>query len=146
MARETIHADFGSLVEFTGHLRKDLRDASKAMPAIAEAIVSSVEDVFLAQGAVPGQGRWASLTEETKRQRRGTAPYDILSDTGTMRNSIAPRAGNNWAEAFTDVPYFGFHRWGTVHMPRRDPYAIDEGELLAETTDILLAFFRRRRQ
>lgn len=143
--RETVRADYSSLIEFPKNIRKDLGSAAKAMPIIGEAIVGEVENVFLRQGAVGNGTRWADLTDETKRQRRGSAPYDILSDSGVMRNSIAPRSGNDWAEAFTDVPYFGYHRWGTIYMPRRDPFEIDEGELLAETTDILLSFFKKRR-
>lgn len=141
---ELLTFDFSELEDFARHLREDHAKAARAMPIVAEAMVTAVQEVFEQEGAVGPHPLWPGLKDSTKRQRRGTEPFWILRDTGTMAASIEPEAGDTYAQAFTDSPYFTYHRTGTSRMAKRDPYQIDEDAFLLEAYDVFWSFFRRR--
>lgn len=148
---ETLSADFSQLKRFAEDLRRDHAKATRAMGVTAEALVSAVMDVFELEGQVGPHEKWDDLADSTKASRRGGEPFKILQDTGIMAASITPDSGDGFAEAFTDNPYFGYHRTGTKNadgsqrMARRDPYQIDEAAFLEEAEDIFFQFFRRNR-
>lgn len=148
MAHDAIRMDFSALGNFAKNVRKDLNDASQAMPAIAEAIKFEVDETFLKGGAVPGQFAWEELSEKTiEGRRRGpnakSPPYKILVDSGVLAESMATREGVDWAEVFSDNPYLPAHRSGNF-LPIRDPFDIDEDALTEEATEMLFQYFRRR--
>lgn len=95
---------------------------SRVLPAVAEALVSAVSDVYDAEG--PG---WEPLKEGTLRGRRGSSSR-ILQDTGVMAGSTHGVTGNDWAEAAAGVDYANFHATGTGRMARRDPFDLGKNE------------------
>lgn len=135
------------LNDFLKGIGRDLKDASRAMPVIAESMHAAVQEVFEQQGAVGNKPKWQDLADSTKRQRRGSEPYNILFDTGHLALRMTPNSGNTWAEVFNDLEYLKYHNSDAprTKIPLRDPFGIDEEEMMAEAVDICLAYFRRNR-
>ncbi len=104
-------------------------------PAIAQLLVSAVEDVFESEGF----GSWPDLAPATIRARRGTNAK-ILQDTGNLAGSIQPRSGSRVAEAFTRVPYAKFHVSDAPRnvIPKRDFLAIKFKDVTSQAAQILL--------
>ncbi|HEX4334702.1 MAG TPA: hypothetical protein VH062_02245 [Polyangiaceae bacterium] len=71
------------------------------MPSAAQVLVDAVDYEFYSEG----RGQWKpslrALLEGGK----------TLNDTGVLAGSIQPDYGEDWATAFTDVPY------GVYHLP-----------------------------
>lgn len=109
------------------------RALTHALPAIGEALVAAVNDVYEAEG--PG---WEPLAASTLKRRRGSSAK-ILQDAGVMAGSTHHEIGADWAEASAGVDYADFHAGGTSRMPRRDPFDLGpfEGPLLDEVADML---------
>ena len=84
-------------------------------PAVAQVLVSAVDDVFQTQGF----GKWPDLAPATIRARRGSGAK-ILQDKGVLAGSITPRSSARVAEAFTRVPYGTYQVTGTSRMPERN--------------------------
>ena len=115
--------DFSELEDVLGELEKRGANLSDYGPVAADILVGAVLEVFEQEG--PG---WAAT------QRGGT----ILQDTGNLVNSISPHSEGEIAEAFTNVPYAGFHVTGTRNMPQRDFLAIDQEATLEEIATAIL--------
>lgn len=113
---------------------------AQSAPVIAQNLVYHIEEVFAREGAVAGRPRWPDLAESTKRQRRGTS-YVILQNTGALAGSITPYYEGPVADAFTNVPYGGFHVSKAPRhvLPLRDFTAIDMEAAQKEGADIILA-------
>ncbi len=62
----------------------------------------------------------------------------MLIDSGNLAGSITRAWNEREAEAYTEVPYAGFHVTGTSRMPARDFTAVDIDELLEEAATLLL--------
>lgn len=75
----------------------------KAKPVIAEMMLSSIADMFEAQG--PG---WAPLAPSTVARRRGVT-HMILQDTGVMAASGAPAYGPDFVDIVFGASYAGYH-------------------------------------
>jgi phage gpG-like protein len=128
---------------------EDLQDAGAAvaaetMPVLAEILVSAVHEVFEHEGAVAGRARWPELAESTKRKRAKRQPsgvFKILQDTGLLAGSIMPFADQAVAEAFTNVPYAGYHISDAPRriIPLRDFTDIDFVTAQAEAVDVILS-------
>lgn len=143
----------GSLVEFDStelqQALEALRDAgsdvaAETMPVLAEILVSAVHEVFEREGAVAGLPRWQDLAESTKRKRAKRQPsgvFKILQDRGILAGSIMPNADQSIAEAFTNVPYAGYHISAAPRriIPLRDFTNIDFQAAQAEAVDVILA-------
>lgn len=93
------------------------------MMVAAEELVAGVHEEF----DTAGRGSWAPLAESTLRKRRGTTAQ-ILVDTGRLRASIFASAGDNWAEAATDVEYAVYHvsNEPRTKIPLRNFFDVDE--------------------
>lgn len=118
--------------------------AAEVTPAIAEVLVSAIQEVFEKEGAVAGQPKWPELAPSTKKKRAKRQPsgvFTILQDTGLMAGSITPYSEALVAEAFTNVPYAGFHvsQRARRKIPLRDFTAIDFDAAQAEATDMILS-------
>lgn len=143
----------GSLVDIDASaLLNALSDLSRAgadvqaetLPALAEILVSAVQDVFIHEGAVAGRPKWPELAASTKRKRAKRQPsgvFTILQDTGLLAGSIMPYADAGVAEAFTNVPYAGFHVSDGPRrkLPKRDFTDIDFDAAQAEAVDLILS-------
>lgn len=143
----------GSLVEFdSSELQRALellRDAgsdvaAETMPVLAEILVSSVHEVFEREGAVAGLPKWPDLAPSTKRKRakrQASGVFKILQDTGNLAGSIMPYADHEVAEAFTNVPYAGYHISAAPRriIPLRDFTNIDFEAAQREAVDVILA-------
>jgi phage gpG-like protein len=161
---------------------------AETTPALAEILVTSVQEVFTREGAVAGRPKWQDLAESTKENRlrkirggrklRGGGTYmhegqwytesakerrarikrqgkarekrkareasiafTILQDTGNLAGSIMPYADQAVAEAFTNVPYAGFHVSDAPRkrLPKRDFTDIDFEAAQAEAVDLILS-------
>ena len=118
--------------------------AAETMPVLAEILVSSVHEVFEREGAVAGRPRWPELAESTKRKRakrQASGVFKILQDTGILAGSIMPHADQAVAEAFTNVPYAGYHISDAPRriIPLRDFTDIDFESAQREAIDVILA-------
>lgn len=90
------------------------KSIDRALPVVAEMLLSAVHDVIEAGG--PG---WPDLADSTKRQRRGST-YKLLQDTGVFAASLAPQYGSTYAEVVDGTTYGHYHVTGTSRMPARD--------------------------
>lgn len=143
----------GSVVEFDSSALVDALDrlsqagadvAAETMPVLAEILVSAVHEVFEHEGAVAGRPKWPDLAESTKAKRarrQGSGVFKILQDTGLLAGSIMPYADQSVAEAFTNVPYAGYHISDAPRrvIPKRDFTDIDFETASREAVDVILA-------
>lgn len=143
----------GSLVDLDSSALIDalerLRDAganvaAETMPVLAEILVSAVHEVLEREGAVAGRPKWPELAESTKRKRakrQASGVFKILQDTGNLAGSIMPYADAEVAEAFTNVPYAGYHISDAPRrvIPKRDFTDIDFEAAQADAVDVILA-------
>jgi|SRR6187551_311957 len=83
------------------------------------------------------QGR----AREKRRQREASIAFTILQDTGNLAGSIMPYADQSVAEAFTNVPYGGFHVSDAPRkrLPKRDFTDIDFEAAQREAVDMILS-------
>lgn len=141
---ETVEIDFSSMMKAVGGLQRQLSDAHRTLPIIAEALVSSVQDVFEHEGAVGGKPRWEGLKKSTLRKRRKSSNPKILQDTGILAASIAPASSDRWVAAYTGVRYAKYHISDLPRrvIPLRDFFDVDLGEFYAEAADVILSKFR----
>jgi phage gpG-like protein len=162
---------------------------AETTPALAEILVTSVQEVFTREGAVAGRPKWQDLAESTKenrlrklrggkslrggggtyleggqwytesakdrrarikrqgkarekrKQRESSIAFTILQDTGNLAGSIMPYADQAVAEAFTNVPYAGYHVSDAPRkrLPKRDFTDIDFEAAQAEAVDMILS-------
>ncbi len=61
-------------------------------------------------------GAWAPLQPSTLARKRGRK---ILTETGTLRGSVAMDVGAGSVEVGTNVPYGKYHQFGTRRMVAR---------------------------
>lgn len=126
--------DASSLIALVRELEQRGGSAGDAMRVVSELVVSAVQDVFERQG--PG---WPPLAPVTiARRRGGGGAAKMLIDTGNLSGSITRAWNDREAEAYTDVPYAGYHVTGTSRMPARDFTEVDIDELLEESAALLL--------
>lgn len=115
--------------------------AAEVMPAIAENLVFHVQEVFEREGAVAGNSRWKELAKSTlaARRKKGAGAM-ILQDSGFLAGSITAFSEAIVAEAFTNVPYAGFHvsKAPRKKIPLRDFTAIDFELAQKEACDLIL--------
>lgn len=76
-----------------------------------------------------------------RKEREALIAFTILQDTGTLAGSIMPYADQQVAEAFTNVPYGGFHVSDAPRkrLPKRDFTDIDFEAAQAEAVDVILS-------
>jgi phage gpG-like protein len=112
----------------------------QVMPIAAEILVSAVQEVFEREGAVAGKPKWPDLADSTKARRRGSS-YKILQNTGLLAGSVTPFSEKLVAEAFSNVPYAGYHvsQRPRKKLPLRDFTDIDFESAQKEFADVLLA-------
>jgi phage gpG-like protein len=138
---DQVKIDFGPLgaaLEKVGNAGAEV--LAQAAPIIADNLVFHVQEVFEREGAVAGHPRWPGLAESTKKARRGQS-YVILQNTGVLAGSITPYSEGPIAEAFTNVPYAGYHvsQAPRHKLPLRDFTDIDFEQAQKEAADIILA-------
>ncbi len=105
-------------IDLTEGMEQRSTDLSPVLEVIASDLSTFVDTTFAASTDPEGQ-EWRDLAPLTKELRRGTAPYKPLIDTGTLRNSITATHGARSILIGTNVPYAGFHQFGTVDIPER---------------------------
>lgn len=118
----------------------------QVMSVGAEILVAEVLEVFDKQGAVHGGEAWVpfwwqrrGLPKPSGRRWQGTLM--LLQDSGVLVGSITPFSEALVAEAFTNVPYAGFHvsqRPRRV-IPMRDFTLIDFEKAQSEFIDVILS-------
>lgn len=137
--------DFSALMGAVSEFRRNMSDASRALPVIAESLHSHVIDVFDKEGAVPGHSKWPPLSPATLKRRRASANPKILQDTTHLIGSITPYASGTFVEAYTNVPYAIYHVSKAPRrvIPLRDFFAIDEKSFYADAADTLLAIITK---
>lgn len=84
--------------------------------------------------------RQAKATAKRK-EREASIAFTILQDTGNLAGSIMPYADQQVAEAFTNVPYGGFHVSDAPRkrLPKRDFTDIDFEAAQREAVDVILS-------
>lgn len=118
--------------------------AAETMTVLAEILVSAVHETFEREGAVGGRQKWPDLAESTKRKRakrQSSGVFTILQDTGILAGSIMPYSDQTVAEAFTNVPYAGYHTSAAPRqkIPLRDFTDIDFERVQNEAVEVILA-------
>lgn len=120
--------------------------AGNLMQVGAEILVAEVLEVFEQEGAVGGHGRWPEFAWERDglprpQGRRWQGNLKLLQDTGVLVGSITPYAEQGVAEAFSNVPYAGYHvsRRPRKKIPLRDFTLIDFDKAQREFADVILA-------
>lgn len=123
------------LVKIVREMERRGNNLEDLTPAIAQLLVSAVEDVFETEGF----GAWPDLAPATIRARRGTGAK-MLQDTGNMAGSIRPRHGARVAEAFTSVPYAKYHisKEPRTIIPLRDFLDIKFDDVTDKAAQILI--------
>jgi phage gpG-like protein len=128
-----------------GLFREGTGVMGEVAPVIADMLVTAVADEFASEG----RGRWPGLADSTiakRRKRQPTGKIRILQDTGIMAGSMTPYSNAQLAEAFTNVPYSGFHTSKRPRriIPLRDFTDVDLAEVQEEAAELLLAYVLRR--
>lgn len=121
--------------------------SGQVMPAVAEVLVSEILEVFEREGAVAGRSKWPDFwwarqgLEKPKTRRFSTGVLKLLQDTGNLVGSITPYSEHAVAEAFSNVPYAGYHvsQRPRKKIPLRDFTDIDFEAAQREATEIILA-------
>ena len=123
--------EIGKLLRKAGD---DAADMTPTMKVVAEGLVADVNDLWESAGG----GTWDDLEDSTKARRRG-GTYQILKDTGRAAQSVQALAGNDWAEASTDVEYMKYHVGDEprTKIPKRDPFDLGEASLSRAQKTIL---------
>lgn len=124
-------------VQFSREILRVGANAGNMRPAfdkVHDTIRNVEKKQFSTEGAAYSGG-WAPLAPSTVRYkaRRGLDPR-ILHATGRLRRSFTTKGDPDHVyrasadEMFTGsrVPYAKFHQLGTVRMPRRRPFELDE--------------------
>ncbi len=118
----------------------------QVMPVGAEILVAEVLEVFDKQGAVRGGEAWVpfwwqryGLSRPKGRRWQGT--LKLLQDSGVLVGSITPFSEALVAEAFTNVPYAGFHvsQRPRRKLPMRDFTLIDFEQAQKDFVDVILS-------
>jgi phage gpG-like protein len=80
---------------------------------------------------------------QKRAEREASIVFTILQDTGNLAGSIMPYADGEVAEAFTNVPYGGYHVSDAPRkkLPKRDFTDIDFEAAQTEAVDVILAQF-----
>ncbi len=117
-----IDVDAGGVVRSLMAIQSRARHLSMAV--VAEELLGAVDDVFQAEGAVPGGMKWDPLKASTIRRHPRRAGRPILQATGRTAN-FQPKTFPLGAEVRSPSQSAGFHVTGTSRMARRDMTAID---------------------
>jgi len=130
-----------------GTILKDLEQRyagsiGSALGQISQIMVGQVEDEF----QTAGHGKWAPFAASTlkRRLKKGGDPK-LLQDTAIAAGSVFPLVEADAAVAYTNVPYMIFHTSQEPRrvIPYRNPFDIDDDELLSQATDIILTALAR---
>lgn len=104
-------------------------------PHVSEILVTAIEAVFEAEGAVGGKPKWEP-SERAKEQGGQT-----LQDSGNLAGSVQGEWDASSAFAGSDVPYGKFHLGepsADRKIPVRDWLAIDMHAVTDEVTEFIL--------
>lgn len=142
-----VRCDTDELVSVLESLERQGASLSHLTPQIAHILVGAVERQFETEGEGHdklaehfGQSGWPPHAPSTlaKRLKKGGTPR-LMQDTGVLAGSISPEHGDEFAVAYTNVPYIRYHLRGGPIIPKRNPFEIEEEHVLRETIDLLLA-------
>lgn len=108
-----------------------------ALEQIAMVMTGMVEDEYQTQG----HGKWPGFAESTLRKRRKSQSPKLLQDTGNAAGSTTEAVEQDSAVAFTAVTYMVYHTSQEPRhvIPYRNPFDVDEKQLLDQAADIVLA-------
>lgn len=112
---------------------------SDLMDVLAEGLVAAVGTQF-EEEAGHTQGAWPELAESTLEQEgRESGSTKILQDSGALA-AVLPFAGDDVAEAYTNVPYAKFHvsKAPRTKIPLRDFLDIDWEFVTNEAMELVL--------
>lgn len=127
--------ELGDLVDGAADRMKNLSPA--VAERVREATQAIVRENFETEGAASGHP-WPPLKASTvlDRRRKGFPPRPILVRTGRLKRSATLpgsesvfRSTNDSVTVGTSVSYARFHRTGTRHLPRRDPFRFAREQL-----------------
>lgn len=106
---------------------------------IGDELVEARESGKQRRARIKRQGR----AKAKRAEREASIVLTILQDTGNLAGSIMPYADGEVAEAFTNVPYAGYHISDAPRkrIPKRDFTDIDFEAAQAEAVDVILAQF-----
>jgi len=129
---DLVRVDSSELVHAIYQYQGRARNLRRVLPAVGDALVAVVSDVYEAEGP-----DWEPLTDATKSQRRGSTEK-ILQDTGVMKDSTERAVGADWVEALGGAAYTDFHATGTRFMPKRNPFDLGpfEEDFLEDAADM----------
>lgn len=110
------------------------RNLEPVLSVAAEDLKTLVDDSFEGSRS-PAGVRWQPLAPATVKKRRQGSSKPLV-DTGNLRNSINASSGPGRLSVGTNVPYAGFHQFGTGDIPARPflPIAGSPGSLSLVTT------------
>lgn len=97
--------------------QRRLLDLTPVFRVAGEDLKTLIDDSFETSRAPNGQP-WETLKPATIRKRRQRSSKPLV-DTGVLRNSISYSASARTLRFGTNVPYAGFHQFGTEHIPPR---------------------------
>jgi phage gpG-like protein len=133
----TTDFDTRALQKVVDEFAKKGGETERLMPTVASILVEAVDYQFDTEG----KGTWKKSARAILQGGKTLQDHGFLAD-------IQPDHGKDWGEAYSDLPYAGFHlppeKSGhpvtTGKMPVRDYLAIDEQEALEEIGDLFTAF------
>jgi len=135
----SVKLDYSELKTLFQDFERDIHAGlANVMPVAAEMLVSAVQEEFDTEG----HGMWPDLSPLTlQRRRKEGRGAKILQDTGRAAGSITPMHGEDFAMAFTNVPYMVFHTSDQPRskIPLRNPFALyDEDRVQDEIAELIL--------
>lgn len=120
MFQATVTLDLDSFVHALDGIAMRVQDLHPLLEDIGQVMKASTEANFEGEREPSGL-QWKDLKKSTveRRTRRGTWPGQILTETGTLRESMGVFIGPDYVEIGTNVPYGKYHMTGTTRMPAR---------------------------
>ncbi|MFZ5896816.1 MAG: phage virion morphogenesis protein [Myxococcota bacterium] len=109
------------------------------MPLVAEDLVEATLERFELESGHE-QGPWQPLAPSTLARRRHSKSPKMLRDSGVLFGSIAGAHGEDWAEAYTNVPHAKYHtsKAPRSHLPLRDFFDIDLDAVSERAAELIL--------
>lgn len=153
--------EFFELSQVLGIYEERGNSIAELTPAVADALVTEVLEVFRTEGygtwprfwwERQGKPKPGSMKPKRGRRRAKASTYrrwrgtpKLLQDTGNLVGSITPDHHGATAEAYTNVPYAKFHasRRPRSKIPLRDFFAIDEQKVARDVEDMVLRYIDR---
>lgn len=130
-----IDIDTVELEEALTGIRIRAQNVDKAVLGVL--LLTAIDDVIQSEGAAGAAGAWEPFAPSTRRRRGSMGEAKLLQDTGLLAN-MQLIEGLDYITAYSPADYAIHHVEGHGDLPVRDPFDINQDQLLADVEEIIL--------